>query len=79
MQAGPKYRHQGGQLTALARHPTKNVNKAEELTYLSTNIGLVFLAFLFGQPSFPGMVRPKQQVPVFLSLGEVAAHVGRKV
>jgi len=30
----------GGKLTALACHPTKRVNKAEELTYLSTNIAL---------------------------------------
>jgi hypothetical protein len=28
----------GGKLTTLACHPTKKVNKAEELTYLSTNI-----------------------------------------
>jgi len=28
----------GGKLTALACHLTKRVNKAEELTYLSTNI-----------------------------------------
>ncbi len=28
----------GGKLTALACHPTNNVNKAEELTYSSTNI-----------------------------------------
>jgi hypothetical protein len=28
----------GGKLTALACHPTKRVSKAEELTYLSTNI-----------------------------------------
>jgi hypothetical protein len=28
----------GGKLTALACHPTKKVNKAEELTYLSANI-----------------------------------------
>jgi hypothetical protein len=28
----------GGKLTALACHSTKRVNKAEELTYLSTNI-----------------------------------------
>jgi hypothetical protein len=28
----------GGKLIALACHPTKKVNKAEELTYLSTNI-----------------------------------------
>jgi hypothetical protein len=28
----------GGKLTALACHPTKKVNKAEELTYLSTSI-----------------------------------------
>jgi hypothetical protein len=27
-----------GKLTALASHPTKKVNKAEELTYLSTHI-----------------------------------------
>jgi hypothetical protein len=26
-------------LTALTCHPTQNVNKADELTYLSTNIG----------------------------------------
>jgi hypothetical protein len=35
--AGPNGPH-GGKLTALACHPTKRVNKAEELTYLSTNI-----------------------------------------
>jgi hypothetical protein len=29
----------GGKLIALACHPTKKVNKAEELTYLSANIG----------------------------------------
>jgi hypothetical protein len=29
----------GGKLTALTYHQTKKVNKAEELTYLSTNIG----------------------------------------
>ncbi len=28
-----------GKLTALACHTTKRINKAEELTYLSTNIG----------------------------------------
>jgi hypothetical protein len=28
----------GGKLTTLACHPTIKVNKAEELTYLSTNI-----------------------------------------
>jgi hypothetical protein len=28
----------GGKLTAWVCHPTKRVNKAEELTYLSTNI-----------------------------------------
>jgi len=28
----------GGKLTALACHPTKKVNKAEELTYLSTSV-----------------------------------------
>jgi hypothetical protein len=30
----------GGKLIALGCHPTKNVNKAEEVTYLSTNIDL---------------------------------------
>jgi hypothetical protein len=30
----------GGKLTALACHLTKKVNKAEDLNYLSTNIGL---------------------------------------
>jgi len=30
-----------GKQTALACHPTKRVNKAEELTYLSTNIALL--------------------------------------
>jgi hypothetical protein len=29
----------GGKLTALLHHQTKKVNKADELTYLSTNIG----------------------------------------
>ncbi len=33
----------GGQLTALACHPNIKVNKAEELTYLSTNIDLSYL------------------------------------
>jgi hypothetical protein len=28
----------GGKLTALECHPTKRVNKAEELNYVSTNI-----------------------------------------
>jgi hypothetical protein len=28
----------GGKLTAVACHPTRKVNRAEELTYLSTNI-----------------------------------------
>ncbi len=32
-----------GKLTALACHPTKKVNKAEELTYLSINIDLTLL------------------------------------
>jgi hypothetical protein len=30
----------GGKLTSLGCHQTKNVNKAEELIYLSINIGL---------------------------------------
>jgi len=29
----------GGKLTALSYHPTKRVNKSEELTYLPTIIG----------------------------------------
>jgi len=29
----------GGELSALACHPNKRVNKSEELTYFSTNIG----------------------------------------
>jgi hypothetical protein len=33
----------GGKLTALACHLTKKVNKAEWLTYLSTNFGLGML------------------------------------
>jgi hypothetical protein len=49
-QCKQKWHHSGGQassakmmslgdkLTALACHPTKRVNKAEELIYLSTNI-----------------------------------------
>jgi hypothetical protein len=28
----------GDKVTAIARHPTKKINKAEDLTYLSTNI-----------------------------------------
>jgi hypothetical protein len=32
----------GGKLTATMCHPTKKVNKAEKLTYLSTNIALTF-------------------------------------
>jgi hypothetical protein len=31
----------GGKLTALAGHQAKRVNKAEEITYISTNIGRV--------------------------------------
>ncbi len=33
----------GGKITALACHPNIKVNKAEELTYLSTNIDLSYL------------------------------------
>jgi hypothetical protein len=33
----------GGKVTAPECHPTKKVNKAEELTYLSTNIDLYWL------------------------------------
>jgi hypothetical protein len=35
----------GGKLIALACHPTKNVNNAEALTYLSTNIGYTIASF----------------------------------
>jgi hypothetical protein len=38
--AGPKMTSPGGKLTALACHPIKNLNKAEELTYLSTKNGI---------------------------------------
>jgi hypothetical protein len=31
----------GGELTALACHPTKTVNKAKELAYLFTKLGRV--------------------------------------
>jgi hypothetical protein len=34
-----KLKSLGSKRTELACHPTKRVNKAEELTYLSTNIG----------------------------------------
>jgi hypothetical protein len=37
----------GGKLTALACHPTKKVNKAEELTYLYTNIGITLIIIKF--------------------------------
>jgi hypothetical protein len=33
----------GGKLTVLACHPTKKVNKAEYLTYLSTTIGATYV------------------------------------
>jgi hypothetical protein len=42
----------GGKLTALACHPTKRVNKAEELTYLSINIGLALVATIKKQAPF---------------------------
>jgi hypothetical protein len=35
----------GGKLTALAYHPNRKVNKAEELTYLSTNIYIKLLKY----------------------------------
>jgi hypothetical protein len=38
--SGAKMTSPGGKLTALICHPTKKVNKAEKLTYLSTNIRL---------------------------------------
>jgi len=40
-QSGAKIMSPGGNLTALSCHPTKKVNKAEELTYLSTNIASI--------------------------------------
>jgi hypothetical protein len=43
-----------GELTGPACHPTKNVNKAEELTYLSTNIAQ--LTCLVGLPAQPGLL-----------------------
>ncbi len=42
----------GGKLTVLACHPTKKVNKAEELSYLSTDIGVMFKKGALGKP-FP--------------------------
>jgi hypothetical protein len=39
----------GGKLSVLALHPTKKPNKAVELTYLSTNIGIMHSS-LVGQP-----------------------------
>jgi hypothetical protein len=41
----------GGKLTALACHPTKRVNKAEELTYLSTNNGCNQAMFISNEKS----------------------------
>ena len=35
----------GGKLTALAYHPNRKVNKAEELTYLSPNIYIKLLKY----------------------------------
>jgi hypothetical protein len=35
-----------GRLTALVCRPTKKVNKAEEITYLSTNFGLNLVSTL---------------------------------
>ncbi len=37
----------GGIVTALACHPTKKVNKAEELTHLSLNIDFGYVDVLF--------------------------------
>jgi hypothetical protein len=37
----------GGKLIALACHPTKKVNKAEEITYLYTNIGVNYSFITF--------------------------------
>jgi hypothetical protein len=44
----------GGKLTTLACHLTKKVNQAEELTYLSTNIGYL----LMGCPAEPVQLMP---------------------
>jgi hypothetical protein len=37
------------------------------------------LLLLFGQLSFPGMVRPIEWVPICLSLEEVGEYAGHKV
>jgi hypothetical protein len=36
----------GGKLTTLSHHPIQKVNKAEELTHLSTNIELYIAEFV---------------------------------
>ncbi len=35
--------------------------------------------FLLGQPSFPGIVRPKEETPIHLYLEDTAARAGDKV
>jgi hypothetical protein len=42
----------GGKLTALSRHLTKRVNKAEEPTFLSTNTGYAFCPNVSGLVTF---------------------------
>jgi hypothetical protein len=39
-----------GKLTALACHPTERVNKAEELTFLSSNIAMLLVYILYFIP-----------------------------
>jgi len=54
----------GGKLMALVCHPTKKVNKAEKLTYLSTNIDT--LSVLYNQWQFLNHAVPlKSKAPVF--------------
>jgi hypothetical protein len=47
-----------GKLTAMVCHLTKRVNKAEELTYLSTNIAVTLLVATF-QPTDISIVLAK--------------------
>jgi hypothetical protein len=47
-----------GKLKAVPCHPTKKVNKAKELTYLSTNIAVTLLVVTF-QPTIISIVLAK--------------------
>jgi hypothetical protein len=58
----------------------------QELVYISETIwqlGLdyffFFLFLLFGQPSFSGLVRPKELTPIYLSLEEVVVSARHEV